>query len=370
MWARILRYGGRVLLAVGAYAATFALIPPHVGIVPLLAGFAATLVLLRLWGWLLRRRILVSVERECLVAAPPQRAWALLSSAGAWSLRPGFHAFDAPLPEGMPRLLGIIQVHSRGANCYAQELTEPPPTAGQSGRLLVFRSAARPGSPAPLTVQVVRTGAGARVVVTARQLVRLANALDVQAAGRKSLAAWLGECAAALTGDRAWPGQEMSPDVLAALAGPLAAGDVPEVSASAVIAVDPASAWEAVWDPATRLPESNTVAAGFVPGRPVGRAGEIQYELSKSSQVDGALLLHVNYVCDIEPGRMALTRISGPFPGEALYRVEPEYGGTRLSLTYRLTDPRLRGKTEKVQANIEKFVANYKALLEGTNAPH
>ena len=142
-----------------------------------------------------------------------------------------------------------------------------------------------------------------------------------------------------------------------------------EASASVLIAVDPARAWEVVWDPATRLPESSIVAAGFVPGRPVGQAGEIQYEITKSSQPDGALLLHVNYVCDMELGRMARTRISGPVPSEMLYRIEPESDGTRLSLTCRFTDPRLHKNEEKVQANIEKAAADYKVLLEGTNAP-
>jgi hypothetical protein len=207
------------------------------------------------------------------------------------------------------------------------------------------------------------------VVVTAQQTAGLASVLDVKAAGRKVLAAWLGECAAVLAGDRGWPGREMPPDVLAALAAPLAAKDVTEASASVLIAADPGRVWEVAWDPATRLPESSTVAAGFVPGRPVGRVGEIQYEISKRSRLGGALLLHVNYVCGIEPGRMALTRTSGPVSGETLYCIEPEYGGTRLTLTCRYTDPELREKKEQVQASIEKTAAGYKVLLEGTNPP-
>ena len=370
VWARILMYGGRVVLAVGSYAAAFALIPPRVGIIRILVGFAAAMVLMQLWVRLLRRQVLVSVVRECLVAAPPERVWALLSSAEAWSLRPGFHAFGVPPLEGMPPLLATIRVHSRGVSCSAQELIELPRTAGQPGRSLLIRSATRPGSPASLTIRVAREGSGTRVVVTAQELARLASVFDVEVAGRKVLTAWLDECAAVLAGDRDRPGQEMSPDVLAALAAPLSAGDVTEASASVLIAVDPARAWEVVWDPATRLPGSNTVAAGFVPGRPVGQAGEIQYVISTSSQPDGALLLHLNYVCDMEPGRMARTRISGPIHSEALYRIEPESDGTRLSLTYRFADPRLRKNKEKVQANVEKDADNYKVLLEGTNTSH
>jgi hypothetical protein len=208
------------------------------------------------------------------------------------------------------------------------------------------------------------------VVVTAQQPAGLASVLDVKAAVRKVLAAWLGQCAAVLAGDRGWPGQEMPPDVLAALAAPLAAKDVTEASASVLIAVDPARVWEVVWDPATRLPQSSTVTAGFVPGRPAGRTGEIQYEISKNSRPGGALLLHVHYVCDIEPGRTARTRTSGHVPVETLYRIEPEDGATRLSLTWRFTDPSLREKKEQVQASIEKAAAGYMVLLEGTNPPH
>jgi hypothetical protein len=364
--ARILIYGSRVLVIVASYAAAFALIPPHAGIVPVLAGLAASLVLTRLSGLPLRRRVLVSVVRECRVAAPPQRAWELLSSAEAWSLRPGFHVFDVPPPEGMPPLRATIRVDARGVSCGAQELIELPRTAGQPGRSLLIRSVT-PGSPATLTIRVVGEGSGTRVIVSSQQSARLASVPDVKAAGRKALAAWLGECAAALAGDRGWPGQEMSPDVLAALAAPLAAKDATEASASVLIAADPDRVWEAAWDPATRLPESSTVAAGFVPGRPVGRSGEIQYEISKNSRLGGALLLHVNYVCDIEPGRMALTRSSGHVPGETLYCIEPEHGGTRLSLTYRFTHPTLRENKEQVQASIEKTAADYKVLLEGTN---
>ena len=58
------------------------------------------------------------------------------------------------------------------------------------------------------------------MVVTAQQVATLASVIDVEVAGRKVLAAWLGECAAVLAGDRGSPGQEISPDVLAALAAP------------------------------------------------------------------------------------------------------------------------------------------------------
>lgn len=367
MWARILVYGCRVLILVASYAAAFVLIPPHAGIVPVLIGFSASLVLLRFSALPLRRRVLVSVVRECRVAAPPQRVWELLSSAEAWSLRPGFHVFDVPAPEGMPPLRAIIRVGPRGVSCGTHELTELPRTAGQQGRSLLIRSVSQPGSLITLTIRVVGEGSGTRVVVTAQQLAGLASVLDVKAAQRKALAAWLGECAAVLAGARGWPGQEVSPDVLAALAAPLAAEDVTEASASVLIAVDPARVWEVVWDPATCLPESGKVAGGFVPGRPVGRTGEIQYEISKGSLPDGALQLYVIYVCDMEPGRMARTRASGLVNGEMLYRVEPENGGTRLSLSFRFAHPTLREKKEEVQAGIEKEAANYRVLLERAN---
>jgi hypothetical protein len=369
VWARILVYGSSVLIVVASFAAAFAFIPPHSGIFPVVFGWAAALVLVRLSRLLLRRPVPVSLVRECRFAAPPERVWALLSSAEAWSLRPGCHAFDVPPPQDMPPLRAIIRVGPRGVSCSAQELIELPPTQGRPGRSLLVRPLAPPGSPPSLTVRVVPEGSGTRVVVTERQRARLANVFDVKAAVREVLAAWLRECAAVLAGDRDWPGQEMSPDVLAALAAPLAAEDLTEASASALIAADPATVWEVVWDPATTLPESGKVAAGFVPGRPVGRTGEIQWEINKSSRLGGALILHVYYVCDMEPGRMARVRSSGAVPGETLYHIEPVYGGTRLSLTGRFTHLRERGQQEKVQASMEQAAATYKVLLEGTNAP-
>jgi hypothetical protein len=373
VWARIIVYGSSVLIVVASFAAAFVLIPPHSGIFPVVFGWAAGLVLVRLSRLLLRRPVPVSLVRECRFAAPPERVRALLSSAEAWSLRTGCHAFDVPLPQDMPPLHAIIRVGSRAVSCSAQELIALPPTEGRPGRSLLVRPVAPSGSPPSLTVWVVPEGSGTRVVVTERQRARLANVFDVKAAGREVVAAWLRECAAVLAGDRDWPGQEMSPDVLAALAAPLAAPaaaeDVTEASASALIAADPATVWEVVWDPATTLPESGKVAAGFVPGRPVGRTGETQYEISKSSRLGGALILHVYYVCDMEPGRMARVRTSGPVPGETLYHIEPEYGGTRLSLTGRFIHRRQRGQQEKVQAHMEEAAARYKVLLEGTNAP-
>ena len=56
MWARILVYGGQVLLVVGLYAAAFILIPPHAGFVPVLVGFLASMVLSQPLRRLLRRR--------------------------------------------------------------------------------------------------------------------------------------------------------------------------------------------------------------------------------------------------------------------------------------------------------------------------
>lgn len=376
MRQRILVYGGRLLILavimVGSFAVAAALGPSSGGNVTVLAGLACYLLLSLLLRRLLLRRVLVSVTRACSVDAPPERVWALLSSAEAWSLRPGYHAFDVPPPAGMPPLRLITRARSGRVSCSVVELAELP-AAGRRDRSLVIASAGHPEPDAiTLTIQVVREGTGTRVGITARQPARLASRLNVQAAWRKMLTAWLGECAAVLTGRRGWPGQAVAPDLLAALAAPLPGEKALEAGASVLIAVDPARAWQAVWDPATSLalPDSSTIAAGFVPGTPVGQPGEIQYSVSRSQRPGGPMLASLQYVRDLEPGRMALTRFSGPIEGEALHRVEPEAGGTRFTLSFRFTDPKVRKAGNGLQAGTEKEVARYKTLLEETGAAH
>jgi hypothetical protein len=66
---------------------------------------------------------------------------------------------------------------------------------------------------------------------------------------------------------------------------------------------------------------------------------------------------------------MALVRVSGPVECEIRHLVEPEPDGTRFTLTYRFTNPRVPKAKEKFQARLEKEVAKHKVLLEGTGAP-
>ena len=371
MRQRILVYGGMLLIAAGSLTVANVLLPADASTLAALVGLAAYFVLSRLWLRLLRWRIPVSVTTECSVAAPPDQVRALLSSAEAWSLRPGHHAFDIPPPAGMPPLRFIARVRSGRAGCSAMELAVPP-AAGQPGKSLMMRSTGLPASDAmTLTIRVAPEGSGTRATITARQPAKLGGRLDVKAEWRRNLADWLSECEAVLTGRRDWPGQAVRPDVLAALAAALPAGKTVEASASVLIAVPPARAWQAIWDPVTSLalPESDTVAAGFVPGAPVGRPGEIQYSIARSPRPGQRMPAYLQYVREFEPGRMALTRVTGPIECEVLHLVEPAPGGTRFTLTFRFTDARVRRAKEKVQANTEKEVAKYKVLLEGTGAP-
>ena len=376
MRQRILVYGGMLLIAAGSLTLANVFLPAVARTLVALVALAAYFLLSRLWLRLLRWRIPVSVTSQCSVAAPPDRAWALLSSAEAWSLRPGSHAFDVPAVAGLPRLRVVTRIVSRPGSRRAAsatyELADFPGTAGQPGRTLVTRTAGLPEARAVIqTIQVTPEGSGTRIVVTARWPARLAGALDVRAAWRKSMAAWLRECEAVLAGHRDWPGQAVPPDLLAALAAPLPAGKLVEVSATAAIAVDPVRAWRAIWDPATNLalPESRAVAAGFVPGAPVGRAGEIQYTISRHQRPDSGMLTHLQYVTDFEPGRMAVARLSGLVDCEISHFVAPGPGGTRYNLTCRLAGRKLRKKQEALQAGIEQQVAQLRVLLEGTGSP-
>jgi polyketide cyclase/dehydrase/lipid transport protein len=365
-----------VAIGVGSVAVAIAFVPPRPFFLVPLVGLAIYLVVSRCQLWLLRRRFPMTIVRSHSLAAPPEQVWSLLSSAEAWALRPGSHAFDVPAGAGLPPLRVVTRIVSRAgsrrATGDAYELTETPAARGPGGTL-IMRSAGWPESKAPTyTIRVSPQGSATRASITVRQRVALGSFSRVRAGARRNLAAWLRECEAALAGRRDRPDQTVPPDVLAALAAPLNGETTFEASFSTVIAADPARVWAAIWDPATglALSEGKIVAAGFVPGTPIGRVGEIQYHIHPSRQPDRGMTAHLHYSRDFEPGRMIQGHMTGPgLNCDMLHLVEPEPGGTRLTHTHRYTDPSLRKVKEKaraaMRANLEKEAARQKVLIEG-----
>lgn len=75
------------------------------------------------------REKMVRVERSGTVAAAPELAWSLLSSAGAWSLFPGVSfAFDvAASPAGAGHLLFCISAAADGLGGDVLEVCDQVP---------------------------------------------------------------------------------------------------------------------------------------------------------------------------------------------------------------------------------------------------
>src|SRR5215471_15742876 len=71
----------------------------------------------------------VVVARSQVIDAPPERAWSLLSSPEAWSLRPAMFAFDVTAPPGS-RLRITLGLDRAGPACALYEVSEE--VAGQA----------------------------------------------------------------------------------------------------------------------------------------------------------------------------------------------------------------------------------------------
>ncbi len=365
-------YSGYAVIGIAAAAIAFlidTLLKPQSVVPPVLIGLGIYILLARLWWRLGRRRIQARVTVARTIAAPPDQVWSLLSSAEAWALRPGGYAFGVTPTKGGPLRVLLLVRASGHFSCTPYALTELPATVDQPARSLVMRT---PGMSAAQgvtqTILVAPDGSGARVVITHQHGVRRSSVLAERTAWRAEYESWLDACTAVLTGHRDPPGKAVPPDVLYALAAPLPAGDVVELSASTLIATDPALAWSTIWDPATALalPGNSIIAAGFVPGSPIGQPGEIQYFIGRSERQQGRLHVSLHYTRTIEAGRMALGRVTGgSFNLEERHLIEPTAGGTRFTLTYRFAGPR-REIRERMQAALDQEVARYKALIEET----
>ncbi len=368
MRVRILMYPGRVVIGVLTAAVTFIvywLLKPQTIAPSILLALVVYIVLVRYWGRLMRQRRPLRVTVTRTIAAPPGQVWSLLSGAEAWSLRPGHYAFDVAPLAGQP-LRVVLRVGQSGrVGCVPYELTELPASPDQTARSLTMRVPGPAGTAVAHTVRVAPDGSGAQVVITGEALVQRAGALAGRAEWRAELGCWLDEGAAVLAGHRYAPTNAVPSDVLAALAAPLPSEGAIEVSASALIAAAPARVWRVIWDPSTtlRMPATTVIAAGLVPGSPVGQAGEIQYFVNRDERRGGPLRAHLHYARATEPGHMAVGRISGTLSCEVLHRIEPAAGGTSFTLTYRFAEPKVI--RERVQADLDAEVTRYKSLIEG-----
>lgn len=323
---------------------------------PGMAVLGLIMVVLANWG------TAAVVDWSQPIEATPERAWSLLSSPALWSLQPGYFAFDVT-DAGLSRLRVAMAIRSRSALGDVFEVTAEEP-----GRSLSLTTVG-PGPPGvlALTLSVVPDGERrVTAVVRVRHTVRRGAAFDVRRRWRRRLKAWLAAARDVLEGRRPWPDEGPPADVRAACAKSDLRANSARVSANALLDAPPAAVWRTVYDPATTLrvhPEA--VAAGHVPGTPRMAPGEMHYEIDRSG--DGRLQPSLMVVLEVAEGRSAVARAVGVVPSETQYQIEPEDGGTRLTLTSRYPAERLTlNQQDQMASGIRNLVSRYQTLIEDT----
>jgi hypothetical protein len=302
----------------------------------------------------------VAVERSQVVAATAEQAWSLLSSPAVWSLMAGSFAMDATPATpatGRPRI--VMYAHHGHVHCRVSEVSED-----RAGQMMSLRRLDQPPDSEPeLTLSVVSGRGGVKAVMCVRGTIQREGKLDFRATWRKQLDAWLGVCRSVLEGRTPWPDLGIPDDVRAACTRRRVLEDAVSVSATALISAPPVQVWETVWDPATsRVISLECVAAGQVPGTPSRQVGEIQYFVHQPPGHPPDV--HLLVVHELADGHRALVQsINGP-ENETLHLVEPEAGGTRLTLTSRYPGRAVNGNHELFRSNLAQQVARYKSLLE------
>jgi hypothetical protein len=305
---------------------------------------------------------MVTIRQAQKIQAEPGKVWLLLTSPAAWSLRPGHYAFDADPATGTDRLrivLSILRSGLVGSAVFGISDEEP----GQSLCLNNLSDRrAEPGVPA-FFFSVLPAPRGTKAAITVHRRINRWAKGATQSWWHKQLKPWLAECAAVLEGRRPWPADGLPAAVRAACLTRRPIGEAVSVSASALIGAPPDQTWRAVWNPATTLlTDPDCVAAGQVPGTPSRRIGEMQYSVHRWP--DGRLQSRLIAVDDLDEGRTALVHaINTPVYAEVHHRVEPEAGGTRLTLTDRHY-PATVERLEPYEADMTVTVSRYKSVIE------
>jgi hypothetical protein len=121
-----------------------------------------------------------------------------------------------------------------------------------------------------------------------------------------------------------------------------------------------------VWDPVTNGQINLTsVASGHVPGTPIRQPGEMQYEVQHGPAGQPWATLMTLHDCEEE--RRAVVQTVSPVDTETVYLIEPENGGTRLTLTASL--PSRVFTAGHVAQDITEQVARYKSFIEEPRPP-
>jgi carbon monoxide dehydrogenase subunit G len=305
---------------------------------------------------------MTTVSRSQTVPATPERAWSVLSSSAAlWSLFPGTFGLALDVPAAAGRLCLVIRVKGSSVGAGVVDVRE------NLAERVISLHGPIPGGPEELTLAVSSARDGAKVVIRASGDVPLAARWDKRTVWGNVLETWLIGCRALLDGCRPWPGPEIPASVRAVCTRWRILDDLVSFPATTLIDAPVAQVWDTVWDPATTLRTTpQCVAAGRVPGTPAMRPGEMQYYIVPRR--NRGLHAHLLVVHGIDEGRSAVVQAITPRHAEIRYLLEPEAGGTRLTLTS-LYPRRIVKDHDVVSRSVAELAASYKNLLEQPARP-
>jgi hypothetical protein len=308
----------------------------------------------------------VEVTREAVVAAPPERAWSLVSDSAAWSLRRGSFAFDVPEITAAGRLRCWCFPLGQSLRWWVLEVREEIP-----GQLMRLESrGVEQESPWAFTLSVQPHERGATIRLTVSFTVQREQQAEYRAFWRRDLRAWLSALADVAEGRRAWPGAGIPADLRQQCADLPALTSPQGTSAVALIHASPDVVWRTIRAPGVpadpRQPYT-AVCGGRVPGSPERQASEMPYLIVR--QPDGRLPVAVSIIRELSEGRSVLAQRLDPPHYEMRYRVEPAPAGTRLELTMCWPDARITDQGEQLRGRLTRAVQDtaraYQAAIEG-----
>lgn len=189
---------------------------------------------------MLERAVRIDQQRD--IGAAPEQVWSLLRSSVAWSLRPGWFAFDVTGAVADTGQL-LISIGPAGAGCEVWQAD-----ADEPGRVIRWRSRAAPPSRRRLvTMSALPAGRGAAARISVGEHVPRGSAAGARRWWQRELGGWLNAVQAAAEGKMPWPGAGIPAGIARALTAFPAIGASLRASASALIAAAPGAVWDMVW---------------------------------------------------------------------------------------------------------------------------
>lgn len=306
----------------------------------------------------------IRVERSGTVAAAPELAWSLLSSAGAWSLFPGVSfAFDvASSPAGTGHLFFCISASANGIGEEVLEVCEEAP-----GHTICVQTRSRqPADTRKFTLSVQQARRGLKVNVAVRTPYERDVALDGEMAWRKWLGSWLEALRAVLENQASWPDAQLPDAAQRAYADVPALKDPLSIEAAVMVSASPGAVWRALRSPQATHEAIQAVYSGQIAGTPEGSVGEMRYAIMP--QRGGLLAGAVSVVRELDDRHSITLRRVGRPQDEMQVLIRPETGGTRLVLTSRWTKPEGESDRERIMnavaTQLQARAQRYKAMIE------